>query len=117
MFYDVEKEMRGLEWGRLYEEYHHKPYNPSKISVEVHNLYGDPYIKNRKGIFEYILGGSKDAKLLDVRVFDEATKRSAYANYRGRGESAKSQNGPHTHTHFVLVCPSDMTPTSQDLEI
>lgn len=78
VFTDVEKEMRGLEWGRLYEEYHHKPYNPTKISVEVHKLYGDPYIKNRKGIFEYILSGSKEAKLLDVRVFDEATKRSTY---------------------------------------
>ena len=43
------------------------------------NIYGDPYIKKRKGIFEYILGGSKDAKLLDVRVFDEATKKSVYS--------------------------------------
>lgn len=78
VFTDIENEMRGLEWGRLYEEYHKKSYNPTKISAEVHNLYGDPYIKNRKGIFEYILGGSKDTRLLDVRVFDDATKRSVY---------------------------------------
>ncbi len=30
VFIDVESEMRGLEWGRLYEEYHHKSYNPAK---------------------------------------------------------------------------------------
>ena len=71
--------MRGLECGRLYEQYHHTAYNPTKVSKEVKKLYGDPYIKNRKGIFEYILGGSDDTKLLDVRVFDEATKKTVYS--------------------------------------
>jgi 5-methylcytosine-specific restriction endonuclease McrA len=71
--------MRGLEWGRLYEEYHKTAYNPTKVSKEVQKLYADPYIKNRKGIFEYILGGSVDTKLLDVRVFDEATKKNVYS--------------------------------------
>ena len=78
VFTDVEGEMRGLEWGRLYEQYHKKAYDPTKISSEIQKLYGDPYVKNRKGIFEYILGGSVDTKLLEVRVFDEAIKRSTY---------------------------------------
>lgn len=78
IFIDVESEMRGLEWGRMYEQYHHKPYNPQTISTELKKLYADPYVKNRKGIFEYILGGSTDTKLLEVRVFDEATKKSVY---------------------------------------
>jgi len=71
--------MRGLEWGRLYETYHKKAYNPNQVSAEVQKLYGDSYIKNRKGIFEYILGGSVDTKLIDIRVFDEATKKSVYS--------------------------------------
>jgi len=79
VFIDVENEMRGLEWGRLYETYHRQPYDPQKVSAELRNLYADPYIKNRRGIFEYILGGTTDTKLLDVRVFDEATKKSVYA--------------------------------------
>lgn len=89
VFLDVESEMRGLEWGRLYETYHTKAYNPADVSHAVHMLYGDPYVKNRKGIFEYILGGQKDTRLLDVRIFDEATKRIVYnrqtvkANERG----------------------------------
>jgi 5-methylcytosine-specific restriction endonuclease McrA len=89
VFTDVENEMRGLEWGRLYEMYHKKSYNPKGISEEVQKLYGDPYVKNRKGVFEYILGGSVDAKLLDVRVFDEATKRSVYAS---QTKIAKAKN-------------------------
>lgn len=92
VFPDVESEMRGLEWGRLYEEYHKKAYNPSKVSAEVQKLYADPYVKNRKGIFEYILGGSVDTKLLEVRVFDEATKRAVYAKQTTKAEVKDKSN-------------------------
>lgn len=94
LFIDVEKEMSGLEWGRLYELYHKKAYDPKKVSLEVKKLYGDPYIKNRKGIFEYILGGSEDAKLLDVRVFDEATKKSVYSKQTKEAEKKGISNCP-----------------------
>jgi len=94
VFVDVESEMRGLEWGRLYEAYHHTSYNPAKVSQEVKKLYGDPYIKNRKGIFEYILGGSVEPKLLDVRVFDDATKKSVYSTQTAKAEADGKSNCP-----------------------
>lgn len=94
VFADVESEMRGLEWGRLYEEHHKKAYDPEKVSEKVHNLYADPYIKNRKGIFEYVLGGSVDAKLLNVRVFDEATKKSVYAMQTKQAQDKGISNCP-----------------------
>ena len=91
VFIDVESEMCGLEWGRLYEEYHKKTYNPAEVSAQVHKLYGDLYIKNRKGVFEYILGGSVDTRLLVVRDFDEPTKKAVYTiqsdNAKAKGES------------------------------
>ena len=92
VFTDVESEMRGLEWGRLYENYHKKAYNPSKVSAEVRKLYGDPYVKDRKGIFEYILGGSTDTKLLNVRVFDDATKKAVYAKQTAVAEAKGKSN-------------------------
>lgn len=94
VFIDVESEMKGLDWGRLYEEYHKTSYNPKKVSEEVKALYGDPYIKNRKGIFEYILGGLKDTKLLEVRVFDEATKKTVYSNQTDEAEKKGKSNCP-----------------------
>ena len=60
VFTDVESEMCGLEWGQFYELYHKKPYNPKKVSEDVKELYADSYIKNRRGVFEYILGGKTD---------------------------------------------------------
>lgn len=94
VFTDVESEMRGLEWGRLYEKYHKEAYSPKKVSVQVKELYADPYIKNRKGIFEYILGDSKDTKLLEIRVFDEAIKRPVYANQTKEAQSKGKSNCP-----------------------
>ncbi len=41
VFTDVEGEMRGLEWGRLYEEHHEKAFDPVNVSAEVQKLYGD----------------------------------------------------------------------------
>lgn len=94
VFIDVEKEMCGLEWGRLYENYHKTAYNPKKVSEQVRELYGDPFIKNRKGVFEYILGGSNETKLLQVRVFDEATKKSTYAQQTKIAKNKEISNCP-----------------------
>jgi hypothetical protein len=94
VFIDVESEMRGLEWGRLYEAYHHQSYNPAQVSQQVKKLYADPYVKNRKGIFEYILGGSTDTKLLDVRVFDEVIKKSVYADQTAKAQAGGKSNCP-----------------------
>lgn len=94
VFEDVESEMRGLEWGRLYETYGKNPYNPTKLSKQVQDLYGDAYVKNRKGIWEFVLGGSTDTKLLEVRVFDEPTKKSTYAKQTKDAEARGESNCP-----------------------
>jgi hypothetical protein len=94
VFIDVENEMRGLEWGRLYEQYHSQAYNPADVSAWVQKLYADPYVKNRKGIFEYILGGMADTKLLNIRIFDEATKRIVYDNQTKKAKTKNVSNCP-----------------------
>lgn len=96
VFVDVESEMKGLEWGRLYEVYHDKPYDSAKLSQQLKELYGDPYVKNRRGIFEYLLGGSREESrnLLDVRVFDEATKKATFTRQTLAAESASVSNCP-----------------------
>lgn len=73
-----DKVMQGLDWGRLYREYHSTPYDTSAIAVDVADLLADPAVKNPKGIYEYLLGKKKDPSFLDVRLFDEKTKRLAY---------------------------------------
>jgi hypothetical protein len=74
-----EKEMRGLEWGRLYEEYHNTSYNPTAVATDLAALLGDPAVTRRKGAYEYLLSGKTKPQLLEVRIFDDNTKKVAYA--------------------------------------
>ncbi len=71
-----------------YRTYHQRPYPPNLVAKLLSDLYGDAQVKNRRGIFEYILGGCKDKRLLNVRVFDEVTKRSVYGK---QTEAAKKK--------------------------
>ena len=95
VFQNIEKEMCGLPWGELYEKYHKQPYNPTEVAAKQRELYEDYYVKNKRGIYEYILGGCKDSKLLEVRCFDEPTKKSVYARQTAAAEKKGISNCPH----------------------
>lgn len=84
-----DREMRGLEWGRLYETYHSQSYNASKIDARVDELRSDPAVRAAKGIYEYLLGGEKETQLLGIRLFDENMKRTAYTQ---QTKAAKAKN-------------------------
>lgn len=77
-FDDVYPKMKGLNWGELYEKYHNNPYDHIKVSQKVKELYNDTCVQDKKNVFEYVLGDCKDTKLLNVRVFDDNTKRRVY---------------------------------------
>lgn len=89
-----DKEMRGLEWGRLYETYHSKSYNAAKVDAEVSSLLGDPAVGKRRGVYEYVLGGGSDPRLLAVRVFDEKTIAARYAQQTTKAEAEGVSNCP-----------------------
>ncbi len=94
VFAEVYSEMKGLEWGRLYEAYHAQSYNPAKVAAEVETLRADEYVTNTRGIFEFVLGGSKESKLLAVRVFDQKTKRVAYEKQTKEAKTKGVSNCP-----------------------
>lgn len=77
-FIDVLPEMKGLPWGEFFERFHTNSYDPAKVHILVDKLYSDDFIEARRGIFEYVLGGCVDSKLLEIRMFDEQTKKVVY---------------------------------------
>lgn len=81
-------EMCGLDWGRLYREYHKNAYSKDKVAERVSALLDDSQVTDKKGIFEYVLGGEQDSRLLNIRVFD---KKTIKAVYRRQTEEAKDQ--------------------------
>ena len=88
MFTMVERDMCGLEWGRLYETYHNTPYSVEMITDRVQTLQADESIKCCRNIYEYVLGGETDTKLLNIRIFEESTKKLAY---KRQTDSAKEK--------------------------
>ena len=89
------KEMKGLNWGGLYDQYHLQSYDPQKVAKQVEELYLDEFVQKSKGIFEYVLGGSVDTKLLEVRVFDKGTIKSVYDKQTKKAKSKNISNCPH----------------------
>lgn len=94
VFKTVEKEMCGLKWGELYEKYYTNPYNPDEIDQKVKELYADGAVKNRSGIFEYVLGGCTETKLLNIRIFEDRDKRIVYEKQTKEAEKKGISNCP-----------------------
>ena len=88
-FDEVFPKMKGLNWGELYERFHTIPYNHVEVSNKARKLYDDPCVTDKKNVFEYVLGGCKDHKLLNVRIFDDNIKGRVY---RKQTEEAKKKH-------------------------
>ena len=92
--FSPEKEMCGQPWGELYEKYHKTAYDPDAVEKEVRRLYEDFYVKNKRGVYEYILGEGQDPRLLDIRIFDEPTKKTVYARQTAEAKEKEQSNCP-----------------------
>ncbi len=94
IFTDVHSEMRGLEWNRLYKEYGSNSYDSKEVSSKVKELYTSYEVRRKKGIFEYILGGMNEPSLLEIRIFEPSTIKTAYAQQTAKAEEKGISNCP-----------------------
>ena len=94
LFGEPKSEMRGLEWGAFYEKYHYNSYNPAKLQQRVNELYADEFVTNKRGIFEYLLGGEIDQSLLNIRIFEDSVKKTVYARQTNEAREKGISNCP-----------------------
>jgi len=80
-FTNYRREMKGIKWGELYDEYHDEMFDTEKLEAEIKALMIDDDVTNKKGIYRYVL--SRDEKYLAIRAFTEAQKREAYERQAG----------------------------------
>jgi hypothetical protein len=76
------REMKGLPWGTLYNEFKGAKLDPKKFEEEIKALMIDDDVTIKKGIYAYVL--TRNEKHLSIRAFSEAQKRSAYERQDGR---------------------------------
>ena len=94
IFDEIYSEMKLVDWGSLYKIFHQQPYCSKEVSLKVANLYADEYVKNKKGIFEYVLGGCTTPKLLEIRIFEDRDKKTVYAKQTQEAKEKGISNCP-----------------------
>jgi hypothetical protein len=75
------KEMKGIEWGLLYNKYKKAKLDPKKIEKQISELIEDDDVQSLSGIYEYIL--TENEKYLNLRAFDDKIKRKVYEKQKG----------------------------------
>lgn len=75
------REMRGLDWGEMYDKYHANVYDTVELERRIAELMGDDEIMKKPGIYRYVLSG--DLRDLSFRTFDAKQKREAYERQKG----------------------------------
>ncbi len=94
LFGEPKNEMRGLPWGDFYERFHTNSYNPAQLQQRVNELYADEAVTNKRGIFEYVLGGEADQSLLNIRIFEDSVKKTVYARQTNAAREQGTSNCP-----------------------
>lgn len=86
--------MCGLEWGRLYEEYHTGHFDLAKLNHRVRELLSDESIKRHANIYEYVLGGEQHPEFLEIRIFEDSVKKTIYLRQTAEAEKRQVSNCP-----------------------
>lgn len=83
LFPDYKKEMKGLDWGRLYNEYKENKYDIKALKSRIEDLMADDDVTKKSGVYEYVLSGETKERCLSIRTFTDSQKRTVYTQQNG----------------------------------
>lgn len=89
IFPSYRKEMKGIDWGFLYNEFKDKSFDTKKLEEQVTELMLDDEVTKKSGIYSYVLTGKE--KYLNLRAFTESQKRQTYEKQKGICPICKDQ--------------------------
>jgi hypothetical protein len=81
IFPNYRKEMKGIAWGDLYNQFGKNNYDSAELEKKICALMMDDDVTKKSGIYHYLL--TNDEKHLNIRAFTESQKRAAYERQRG----------------------------------
>lgn len=81
LFPKYRKEMKGVDWGTLYEKFKEQSLDATALEEKVTKLMMDSDVQKKSGIYAYVLDG--DEHHLGIRAFDDNTKREVYERQQG----------------------------------
>ncbi len=80
-FTNYRREMSGVEWGKLYNEFKDKKLDADEFETEIKELMQDEDVTKKSGIYSYVL--TRQEKYLSIRAFTDKIKREAYERQKG----------------------------------
>jgi hypothetical protein len=80
-FPNYRREMKGVDWGSLYDQYKNEVIDTRALANEVDALMMDDDVTRKRGIYPYVL--SRDPRHLNIRAFSDNQKREAYERQNG----------------------------------
>jgi hypothetical protein len=80
-FPNYRKQMKGIEWGYLFNELKDRPLNADELEAEIAQLIQDDDVTSLSGIYLYVL--TRQEKFLNLREFDPKIKLAAYERQKG----------------------------------
>jgi predicted restriction endonuclease len=80
-FVKYRKEMKGQDWGTLYNNYQNIVVDTAELENEIAKLMADDDVSNKRGVYPYV--PTRQEKYLSIRIFDNRMKRSAYEKQKG----------------------------------
>jgi len=81
VFPQYRREMKGIEWGFLYNEFKVQKFDSKKLEEEISKLMEDEDVGSKKGIYTYVF--TRQEKHLNIRAFSPNQKREAYERQKG----------------------------------
>ena len=81
IFPHYRKEMKGINWGELYNQFKDKTFNTVELEKSIATLMQDDDVTKKSGIYAYVLDGNE--KHLNIRAFSPNMKREAYERQKG----------------------------------
>jgi hypothetical protein len=89
IFTNYRREMSGVAWGELYNEFKNKKLEVKKLETEIKKLMQDEDVTKKSGIYQYVL--TRNEKYLSIRAFTDKMKREAYEKQKGICKKCKKK--------------------------
>lgn len=81
VFPNYRKEMKGIAFWPLYNEFKARALDSKKLEIEVTSLMQDEDVTKKSGIYEYVL--TRKERFLSIRAFTDKQKRETYERQAG----------------------------------
>lgn len=98
-FTNYRKEMKGINWGFLYNTHKYRQFDTTALEEEIKKLMMDDDVTNKKGIYTYVL--SREEKYLNIRDFTESQKRIVYERQNGNCPYCIAERKEKVHYEFA----------------